>query len=74
MRGRRTSHAQPDGTPQALRVAIARAVVAVVSASSKAHLIAELDALGTNFLQVQPGDTIFGELVEPDHMTASANM
>jgi putative ABC transport system permease protein len=39
------------------------AMVAVVgiSASSKADLIAELDALGTNFLQVQPGDTIFGE-------------
>ena len=42
------------------------AMVAVVgiSASSKADLLAELDALGTNFLQVQPGDSAFGEAAE----------
>jgi putative ABC transport system permease protein len=42
------------------------AMVAVVgiSASSKADLLAELDALGTNFLQVQPGDSILGEAAE----------
>jgi putative ABC transport system permease protein len=42
------------------------AMVAVVgiSASSKADLLAELDALGTNFLQVAPGNSIFGETSE----------
>jgi putative ABC transport system permease protein len=42
------------------------AMVAVVgiSASSKADLLAELDALGTNFLQVQPGDSALGEAAE----------
>jgi putative ABC transport system permease protein len=42
------------------------AMVAVVgiSASSKADLLAELDALGTNFLQVQAGDSVFGEAAE----------
>jgi putative ABC transport system permease protein len=39
------------------------AMVAVVgiSASSKADLLAQLDELGTNLLQVQPGNTMFGE-------------
>ncbi len=32
-----------------------------ISASSKADLIAEIDQLGTNLLQVQGGTTIFGE-------------
>ncbi len=32
-----------------------------ISASSKADLIAEIDSLGTNLLQVQGGTTIFGE-------------
>jgi putative ABC transport system permease protein len=42
------------------------AMVAVVgiSASSKADLLAELDALGTNFLQVQPGNSVFGDAAE----------
>jgi putative ABC transport system permease protein len=42
------------------------AMVAVVgiSASSKADLLAELDALGTNFLQVQPGQSAFGDAAE----------
>jgi putative ABC transport system permease protein len=42
------------------------AMVAVVgiSASSKADLLAELDALGTNFLQVQAGDSAFGDAAE----------
>jgi putative ABC transport system permease protein len=42
------------------------AMVAVVgiSASSKADLLAELDALGTNFLQVQPGQSVFGDAAE----------
>jgi putative ABC transport system permease protein len=39
------------------------AMVAVVgiSASSRADLLAELDALGTNLLQVEPGSNLFGE-------------
>ena len=38
-------------------------MVAVVgiSASSRADLLAELDELGTNLLQVQPGSDLFGE-------------
>jgi putative ABC transport system permease protein len=51
----------------ALGIAIGiAAMVAVVgiSASSKADLLAELDALGTNFLQVQAGDSAFGEAAE----------
>ncbi|HEV7758172.1 MAG TPA: ABC transporter permease [Acidimicrobiales bacterium] len=42
------------------------AMVAVVgiSASSKADLLAELDSLGTNLLQVQPGNDMFGESSE----------
>ena len=42
------------------------AMVAVVgiSASSRADLLAELDALGTNFLQVQSGNSLFGEATE----------
>jgi putative ABC transport system permease protein len=48
----------------ALGIAIGiAAMVAVVgiSASSKANLIAEIDALGTDLLRVQPGETVFGE-------------
>jgi putative ABC transport system permease protein len=48
----------------ALGIAIGiAAMVAVVgiSASSKADLIAEIDALGTDLLRVQPGETVFGE-------------
>lgn len=39
------------------------AIVAVfgISASSKADLLAQIDALGTNLLIVQAGDTLFGE-------------
>ncbi|HVW33805.1 MAG TPA: ABC transporter permease, partial [Acidimicrobiia bacterium] len=39
------------------------AMVAVlgISASSRTNLLAELDALGTNLLTVQPGQTLFGE-------------
>ncbi len=38
-------------------------MVAVVgiSASSKADLIAEIDALGTDLLRVQPGQSVFGD-------------
>jgi putative ABC transport system permease protein len=48
----------------ALGIAIGiAAMVAVVgiSASSRADLIAELDSLGTNLLQVSPGQTVFGD-------------
>jgi putative ABC transport system permease protein len=48
----------------ALGIAIGiAAMVSVVgiSASSRADLLAELDELGTNLLQVQPGQTPFGE-------------
>jgi len=47
----------------ALGIAIGiSAMVAVVgiSASSRADLLAELDRLGTNLLQVQPGNDVFG--------------
>jgi len=39
------------------------AIVAVfgISASSRADLLAQIDALGTNLLVVQAGDTLFGE-------------
>jgi putative ABC transport system permease protein len=42
------------------------AMVAVVgiSASSRADLLAQLDDLGTNLLQVQPGSTLFGDDAE----------
>lgn len=42
------------------------AMVAVVgiSSSSRADLLAELDALGTDLLQVQPGNTMFGDATE----------
>ncbi len=51
----------------ALGIAIGiAAMVSVVgiSASSKADLLAELDELGTNLLQVQPGNDMFGEATE----------
>lgn len=51
----------------ALGIAIGiAAMVSVVgiSASSKADLLAELDELGTNLLQVQPGNDMFGEASE----------
>jgi putative ABC transport system permease protein len=50
------------------------AMVAVVgiSASSRADLLAQLDELGTNLLQVQPGSDMFGE--ESTLPTAAADM
>jgi putative ABC transport system permease protein len=51
----------------ALGIAIGiSAMVAVVgiSASSRADLLAELDELGTNFLQVTPGNNMFGDAAE----------
>ena len=48
----------------ALGIAIGiAAILAVVgiSASSKADIIAQIDRLGTNLLQVRPGDNVFGE-------------
>ena len=55
----------------ALGIAIGiAAMVAVVgiSASSKADLIAEIDALGTDLLRVQPGQSVFGETTTlPEH-------
>ena len=51
----------------ALGIAIGiAAMVAVVgiSASSRADLLAELDELGTNLLQVQPGQSMFGDASE----------
>lgn len=35
-----------------------------ISSSSRADLLAELDALGTDLLQVQPGNTMFGDATE----------
>ena len=55
----------------ALGIAIGiAAMVAVVgiSASSKADLISEIDALGTDLLRVQPGQSVFGETTTlPEH-------
>jgi len=35
-----------------------------ISASSRADLLAEIDSLGTNLLQVRPGQSVFGEAAE----------
>src|SRR5690242_19142501 len=42
------------------------AMVSVVgiSTSSRANVLAELDRLGTNLLEVQPGRTVFGDSTE----------
>jgi putative ABC transport system permease protein len=58
-------------TLTALGIAIGiAAMVAVVgiSASSKAELLAEIDALGTDLLRVEPGQDVFGEQTTlPEH-------
>jgi putative ABC transport system permease protein len=49
-------------TALGIAVGIAAMVAVIgISASSRADLLDELDALGTNLLQVQPGQTAFGE-------------
>ncbi len=55
------------GVLTALGIAIGiAAMVAVVgiSASSRADLLADLDRLGTNLLQVQPGNDVFGDATQ----------
>jgi putative ABC transport system permease protein len=44
----------------AIGIAAILAVIGITS-SSKAELIAQIDALGTNLLQVRPGNDLFGE-------------
>jgi putative ABC transport system permease protein len=52
-------------TALGIAVGIAAMVAVVgISASSRADLLAELDALGTNLLEVSPGNTMFGESSE----------
>lgn len=49
-------------TAVGIAIGIAAMVSVVgISASSRADLLAELDALGTNLLQVSPGQSMFGE-------------
>jgi putative ABC transport system permease protein len=57
LRAKRT-RALLTGLGIAIGIAAMVAVVGI-SASSKADLLAELDALGTNFLQVAPGNDLF---------------
>ena len=52
-------------TAVGITIGIAAMVSVVgISASSRADLLAEIDALGTNLLQVQPGNDMFGEETE----------
>jgi putative ABC transport system permease protein len=63
--GLRVKRARALLTGLGIAIGIAAMVAVVgISASSKADLLAELDALGTNFLQVQPGSSVFGEAAE----------
>jgi len=49
-------------TAVGITIGIAAMVSVVgISSSSRADLLAEIDALGTNLLQVQPGNDMFGE-------------
>ncbi len=49
-------------TALGIALGIASMVTVVgISSSSKADLLAELDALGTNLLQVRPGQSLFGD-------------
>lgn len=52
-------------TAVGITIGIAAMVSVVgISSSSRADLLAEIDALGTNLLQVQPGNDMFGEASE----------
>ncbi len=60
--GLRTRKARAAFTALGIAIGIASMVsVMGISASSRADLLAELDKLGTNLLQVRPGQTTFGD-------------
>lgn len=60
--GLRTRRGRTLLTALGIAVGIAAMVAVVgISASSRADLLAQLDELGTNLLQVEPGRTAFGE-------------
>lgn len=60
--GLRTRRARSAFTALGIAIGIASMVAVMgISSSSKADLLAELDRLGTNLLQVQPGQSVFGE-------------
>jgi putative ABC transport system permease protein len=63
--GLRTKRSRSVLTALGIAIGIAAMVAVVgISSSSRADLLAELDRLGTNLLQVQPGQNGFGEAQE----------
>ena len=60
--GLRTRRARAAFTALGIAIGIASMVAVMgISSSSKADLLAELDLLGTNLLQVRPGQSVFGD-------------
>ncbi len=60
--GMRSKRGRTALTALGIAIGIAAMVAVVgISASSKADLLAELDELGTNLLEVAPGNDVFGE-------------
>ena len=60
--GLRTRRARAAFTALGIAIGIASMVAVMgISSSSKADLLAELDLLGTNLLQIRPGQSVFGE-------------
>ncbi len=60
--GLRTRRARAAFTALGIAIGIASMVAVLgISASSRADLLAQLDRLGTNLLQVRPGQDFFGE-------------
>jgi putative ABC transport system permease protein len=63
--GLRTKRLRTLLTAVGITIGIAAMVAVVgISASSRADLLAEIDDLGTNLLQVEPGNDMFGEGAE----------
>jgi putative ABC transport system permease protein len=62
--GLRSRRARTALTALGIAIGIAAMVAVVgISSSSRADLLAQLDQLGTNLLQVQPGNNVFGDKV-----------
>lgn len=60
--GLRTRRARSAFTALGIAIGIASMVAVMgISSSSKADLLAELDQLGTNLLQIRPGQSLFGD-------------
>lgn len=63
--GVRTKRARATLTALGIAIGIAAMVAVVgISSSSRADLLAQLDRLGTNLLQVQPGNDVFGTQIQ----------